>query len=122
MAEAAPQGDLLRGAQRYPEILEDLAAKLTALLVEEGLPAARARDIAFRHAEQVRRDWGGQKIYVPMGQSYEVTQRDLEIYRRFDGRNGIDLCREYGITDTWLRAIITRAREADLKRRQSGLF
>jgi len=39
-----------------------------------------------------------------MGQSYEVSQRDLDIYRRFNGRNGHELCREHGITDTWLRA------------------
>ncbi len=108
--------------RQYPEILEDLAAKLAALLIEEGLAPERARGIAFRHAEQVRRDWGGQKLYIPTGQSYEVTQRDLEIYRRWNGRNGIELCREFRITDTWLRAIVNRVRAAEMQRRQSGLF
>ncbi len=108
--------------RQYPEILEDLAAKLAALLAEEGLAPERARAIAWRHVERLRRDWGGQKLYIPMGQSYEVSQRDVEIFRRFNGRNHVELCREFRITDTYLRTIINRVRDAEMKRRQSGLF
>ncbi len=61
-------------AQKYPEILEDLAAKLAALLIEENIEPDRARNIAFRHAEQVRRDWGGQKLYIPIRKRGLVPQ------------------------------------------------
>lgn len=44
------------------------------MLVEEGIEADRARDIAFRHTEQVRRDWGGQKLYIPIRQRSLVAQ------------------------------------------------
>lgn len=51
----------------FPEILEGLAAKLTALLIENQMDQTRARDIAFSHAEQVRRDWGGRRYMLRLG-------------------------------------------------------
>lgn len=89
--------------ETYPALLEELASKVAQVLVERGIDPALARDAGRDCAEFVRRDWGGQKIYIQMGKSYEVARRDREIAARWNGRNTRELCVEFGVSETAVR-------------------
>jgi Mor family transcriptional regulator len=94
-----------------PDFLSDLAAKLAALLIEEGLPRERADAIARRQVDAVRRDWGGLKPYIPMGRTVDVQRRNIEIQRRWTGSNARELCREFEISEIHLRRIVIARRD-----------
>lgn len=94
----------------YPEVLEDIAAKLTEMLVDEGLAADKARAIAFRHAEQIRRDYGGRRLYIPSGVSFERDRVKRAIFGRWNSQNTYTLCKEFGITEAYLRQLFEEAR------------
>lgn len=105
----------------YPEILADLFGKFTAAIETWGA-GVDAQVRAFELVEIIRRDWKGQQVYISKGQSYEISQRDAEIYARFNGANAADLARQYELTERQIRTIIARVRAADLRKRQGGLF
>lgn len=115
MTEPAHQDD-------YPEILTDLAEQLAQFLRGRGLDDAVATDAATQAAEFVREHWGGQKIYIPRGQRHELSHRDLEIWKRWNGHNRLELCREYGISENRLYQILQVMREQEIDKRQRTLF
>jgi len=106
----------------YPEILADLQAIVTSSLTAAGIDAAQSSQVAHQAAEKIRKSWGGQMVYIAKGKDYELSQRDLEIWEKFTGRNHSQLCREYGISLQWLYKIINHQRAEDVKRRQNDLF
>lgn len=105
----------------YPELLEDLVAKGTELLAGMGLEDDKAKSAAFAFVELIRKEWAGQNLYIPKGQAYELSKRDEELYRRFNGTNLYRLCKEHGITIQRGYQIIAAIREREFKRRQLGL-
>ncbi len=113
--QVAPGGE-------YPELLEHIAATVSATLVDLGLEVDQARAAGLGCAEAVRRHFGGQQLYIPMGLRYELSSRDREIYAKWNGRNDLELCREYNMSDRRLRQIVDAMREADRRGRQAGLF
>lgn len=106
---------------RYPELLDDLAAKGAELLSRMGMEPGPARKAAFAFVELIRKEWAGQNLYIPKGQAYELSLRDEELYRRFSGSNLYQLCKEYGITLQRGYQIIAAIREREFKRRQAPL-
>lgn len=106
---------------QYPELLEDLIAKGIELLSGMGMEKEQAKKTAFAFVELIRKEWAGQNLYVPKGQAYELSLRDVELYQRFDGANLFRLCKEYGITIQRGYQIIAAVREREFKRRQSCL-
>lgn len=106
----------------YPELLADLAMQVHAVLIHAGIEPEMASKIARDCAERVRQDWGGQIIYVPIGQGFETMQRWQEIWGKFKGDNYDELAREYELTEVHVYRIIARMREAERRARQSDLF
>ncbi len=96
----------------YPEVLKDLADNLAENLVRRGQAPEDAAAVAWEAAEFIRGHWGGQKIYIPKGDSYDLSRRDVEIFARWRGTNALELCREFGITHTRLFQIIHAVRRA----------
>lgn len=94
----------------YPEVLRDLADQIAELMVARGEQAEAAAEIGFKTAEFLREHWGGQKIYIPKGVTFAASRRDIEIFGRFRGTNALELCREYGITNTRLYQIVHAVR------------
>ena len=114
--------DPIPQAPNYPEFLEELAAKIAAFLVDRGLDPVTSQAAGQDCAEYVRRDWGGQRIYIQMGRTFELGQRDRELAARWTGRNTRELCLEYRITETHLRRVVAAVRGEDAKRRQDDLL
>lgn len=107
----------------YPEILAAAANAAYAWLTEhlqlEHQPAAEA---AFAIAEAIRNDVGGAYEYIPKGQTWLLSRRDREIYRKFRGDNYRQLAREYHLSEMRIRQIVERCRSEDIRARQSPLF
>lgn len=109
-------------AVEYPELLADLADKLTEALVVRGLEREKAKEIGREAAEFIRTEWGGQLVYIPKGTLFALTQRDLEIWREFNGHNHADLARKNNVTLQRIYQIVAAMREQEVRRRQGKLF
>lgn len=99
----------------YPEIYADIAAHAAEVLKAHGEAAPRAAELGRAIAARIHESWGGELIYFPKGQSYLVSQRDIEFCKRLRGDNMAELCREYGFTMQRGYQILSawRAREAE---------
>jgi Mor family transcriptional regulator len=106
----------------YPELLADLAARAETLLRAEGMPEEQAKAVAFKLSEAVRQHWGGQLIYVPIGTDFEITQRDLAMWQRFDGRNHEDLAREFEMSLQHVYRVVKKMGRLARERDQGDLF
>ncbi len=108
--------------QIQPELIEELRDKLREFFIEEGIEEPAARRIAFRASEMVRLDFGGQTVYFPKGRSIEPSERDLAIYRRFNGDNRNQLCREFNLSTSRLYQIINFVSDYMTKKNQLNMF
>jgi Mor family transcriptional regulator len=91
---------------KYPEILAELAAAVAASLIESGIAAPAARAAADKAVEDVRANFGGQNIYIPMGLGYNLARRNAEIRRRLAaGENREAIRREFGLSEMQLHRI-----------------
>jgi Mor family transcriptional regulator len=107
----------------YPEELQDFADKAAVFLQEDAaIDPDMARAIAWKLAEYMRREWGGRELYFPKGISWECTQRDREIFARFNGENYEQLAREEGLTVMRIRQIVNAVRAYEMAKRQQTMF
>jgi Mor family transcriptional regulator len=109
-------------AVEYPELLTDLADKLTEALVARGIERVKAKEISREAAEFVRAEWGGLLVYVPKGTLFALGQRDIEIWREFNGHNHAELARKHDVTLQRIYQIVAAMREQEVRRRQGKLF
>lgn len=106
---------------KYPEVLVDLRDDLEELLTDHGVEAEEAKQVAFAATEKLREKWSGMAVYIPKARDWILSQRDLEIYRRYNGDNLQWLCREYQLTEQRLYQIIAKVRAEQIKKRQMRL-
>ncbi len=108
---------------RGPELLLDLAQKISSLMEEMlEMDKASADHVGQTLANLMAAHWGGQLIYFPMGTSLQISNRDQEIWANFNGSNHSELVTKYGISLQWIYKIIKAQRAADLASRQGSLF
>jgi Mor family transcriptional regulator len=92
----------------YPDILLDLLDRLPKRLTNAGIDRAVAEVAADVACEFIRSEWGGQKLYVPMGTPYTIKRRNRHIRANWNGRNTRELCHLYRISEARLRQIINK--------------
>ena len=109
-------------AEKYPELLADLADQTAEILIHEGIAAERAADIGFRVAEHARRNWGGQGLYMPKGLQWALEPRDLEIFNKHNGRNTAQLAKEHGISEVRVYQICKAVKAREVDKRQGKLL
>lgn len=51
--------------------------------------------------------YGGMSIYIPKPDSFAATIRNQQIMAEFNGRNFKELSRKYGLTEVWVRNIVS---------------
>ncbi|MFV2030847.1 Mor transcription activator family protein [Neisseria sp. S1] len=107
---------------RIPELLSDLAAKVSEEVSQKGMDKKSAKAVGDSVAKRMAREWGGQNIYIPQGVLWGIDERDLEIFEKFDGTNQRELAKEYGFSEQWIYRIIERVRQATIKENQADLF
>jgi Mor family transcriptional regulator len=110
------------GIRGYPELLADLADQVALNLRENGIELEKAADIGFAAAEHVRKHWSGQSLYLPKGDHYDISRRDIEIFEKFSGTNHDQLAREYNLTVMRIYQIVKAVRAEMVRKRQGALF
>ncbi|MBI3043584.1 MAG: hypothetical protein HYY78_12260 [Betaproteobacteria bacterium] len=91
---------------RYPEILASLAETVTEILIRKGIEPEIARSTGEETVEHVRKRFGGELVYIPMGLGYDLDQRNREIRRRLAaGEPRDEVRREFNLSDTTMRRI-----------------
>jgi Mor family transcriptional regulator len=70
-----------------------------------GLTEDQALVLAKEAADSLRKKFAGEKLYITKGQ---FQRRNKDIYERFDGENGQEICREFGLSERRLYQIIHR--------------
>ena len=104
---------------KYPAMLEELAGIIADSLVEDsGMPPDRAAVAARGAVERLRRSsLAGLKVYIPRGKSYETERMRREIGERWNGTNTRELCKEFNISETWLRELYDQSQGKPFTRR-----
>lgn len=77
---------------------------VNALRTETGLQGEYAVMIASALVRGMRKQLGGQRVYIPTWHQNDL--RDADIRRRFNGQNRAELCAEYDITSARLYQIV----------------
>lgn len=101
-----------------PELLLDLVDHAAALLEREaGLSAAQARELGIKLAETIGEAWGGSKLWFPRARPsrsgvswFRLEARDLEVYRRYNGRNMTAVCEQFNLSPQAVHMIVARVR------------
>ncbi len=95
------------------EMREFIARELKARSVE----SQTAEEISEHLTITFRQNYGGVPIYIHK-KSNDYAERNAEIYRKFNGRNTLQLCREYDLCYQHICKIIKEQRN----KTQSDLF
>lgn len=100
------------------DFLDEFAEVALAFLTEDiGLATAAAISARDKLVERVRQRFGGQRHYVPKRKHPKTDVMREEIGRRWNGMNTRELCREFDISETWLRMLRARAHSKNFPRR-----
>lgn len=87
--------------------LEEIAKEVKPEDLPEGYRAV-AHVVGVENALKLSEHLGGLPFYFPKIGSLIVKKRDLCIRREFNGANYRELARKYGLTETWVRRIVSR--------------
>jgi len=82
--------------ERESDLLEIIENSLALFLVESGAVVKRqlAGELSAEFIQNIRDSYGGDRYWLSASQS----RRYKSIQRRFDGSNGAELMREFGIS------------------------
>jgi len=121
--------------RRYPERLREIATIMFMVLVDRGVQAEQAPQLAIALTEGLSSELGGRGFYMHKGHAYrlrkELDNRDLQIQSEFRGWNTAVLARKYGLTEMRIRQIVgeseedkaaARQRREAFERAQNNLF
>lgn len=106
---------------RGPEFLRDLQEQAFMSLRDSGIQAGLAEDLANALARRMCQHWGGLLLYFPKGDSLLRRDRDLKIYKAFNGSNHDELAQKYDTSVQHIYRIIEWMRAEELARRQPEL-
>jgi len=104
------------------DILTDLQQIAVKAACEHGLSADDAEAIACRISQDVRASWGGQQIYIKKVDLAELSARNLEIFREFNGSNHQQLAKKHGLAVPVIYRIIKIVQRQERDKRQHRLF
>jgi len=108
---------------KAPELLQDMAAHVQAVLVEYGeIDPTKANSLGEEAVERVARAWGGATVYFPKGDYIRSHRKAQEVWRDYNGRNAQEIARKHGISLVWAYDIIKKKRLEEQARRQMRLF
>lgn len=103
------------------DFLQDLQDHTIAVLTQSELGITQ--DVAIKIARELtdltRKNWGGSNIYFPVNDFGKLSERDQEIYSKFNGGNHFDLSREYNVSEIYIYRIVKYKRAEDIANRQT---
>lgn len=115
---------LFRFPDRYHERLEQIGQMVGRIIwsaaAQAPLTVVDAQRIAFEITEGLRREHGGGQFYLARNLDHDLEPRDLEIWRKFNGKNYFELAKEFNLSDVRVREIIEEQRQANIRKNQQG--
>lgn len=108
---------------RVPELVADLEDQAVACLMSV-LPMDRQKavEVSKKLTYHLTRNWGGQLIYFPKNHAGRITERDMQVYRDFNGKNHAELAVRYDLTVQHIYRIVKEVGMAERAKRQTDLF
>ncbi len=94
-----------------PEMLADLFDTIATAAAETGLNQEKADELALSVVDQLAAAWSGQLLYFGKNTHMRLRQRDLDMYRDFDGHNHAELADKYKLSVVRVYAIIKKVNE-----------
>ena len=109
--------------ERVPELVADLEDQTTACLISViKIDRQRAVAVAKMVARHITDNWGGQLIYIPKNHLGQIDERDMQVYREFDGRNHAQLAKKYNLTVQQIYRIVKEVGLRERAKNQMDLF
>lgn len=109
--------------ERIPELVTDLEDQMAACLMRDLLiERQQAKEISKKVARHITNNWGGQLIYIPKNTLGQLSERDLEIWAQFNGRNHAALAKKFNLTVQQIYKIVKEASERERAKNQADLF
>ncbi|MBJ8477190.1 Mor transcription activator family protein [Acinetobacter bereziniae] len=100
--------------------LRDLTCRLLKNL--NTVDEASANQISNELMYQVSQHWGGQSIYIIKDDTFQAEERDIQIYKEFNGHNHTELAKKYNLCEIYIYRIVKRMHEQERNRLQPSLF
>lgn len=108
---------------RTAELIADMEAQMTACLVSVANIDRQSAQVAAKQVSaHLSKHWGGQLLYFPKNHYGRLSERDAEIWRKFDGKNHAALAKEYGLTMQQIYKIVREAAEYHRAKNQMDMF
>lgn len=104
------------------DVVVDLQQIALRVATDAGISNEQALEISEQIADFIRFTWGGQQIYVRKYDPHHISDRDVEIFNKFNGKNHVALSREYNLTPSRVYRIVKVVGRAERERRQHQLF
>lgn len=115
--------DIKTFEDKAPEILMDLAEHIRVELSEKyHLEDSVAKQAGVDIAQRIAQVWGGEVIYIPRAVLFALSERDLNIWREFNGTNHRELARKYNVSMQWVYQIVKRVQKEEMAKRQIDMF
>ncbi len=105
-------------AEKRHELLSDIADHVAAVVAEHGVDAAIAEQAGAAVVEHLSNTWAGSCVTFPKDFRWRITQRDLEILGKFNGRNHHALAVEYDMTENAIYKLLKRTQDRKFDRDQ----
>ncbi len=99
-----------RTSKKYPEVLAEVAVKVTEMMIDRGEEERAALDFGLEVAEMIRSHWGGEQIYISRGSSFSVSARNQALIDEFNGTNHHELAIKYNIVPRHVYGILAADR------------
>ncbi len=107
---------------RVPQSVQLMTDFLVDDLVQHvGMKPEDAYDTARAVIHRLGKEFGGDQFYLARDMAFPLQERDMEIFRRFNGTNYDHLAREFGLSVMRVRQIVEFVRAAEVAKRQSEL-
>lgn len=108
---------------RPAELIADLEAQMVACLVSvSNIDRQTALVTAKQVSAHISTHWGGQLLYIPKNHLGKLSERDAEIWQKFNGNNHAALAKEYNLTMQQIYKIVKEASERERAKNQADLF
>lgn len=101
----------------------DSACRIISAMLENQFELSKkeAVELARNMVHDLCVEYGGTFMYVPKDMHYELSQRDMEIFNEFNGRNLHQLVKKHGVTHTRIYQIVAQVKKAQIELRQGRL-
>ncbi len=110
----------LEGNLKGDDFLSDIRESSMLLMLENDVPEKQAAEITESLVKNMRESWGGLLIYFK--KTVDLTDRNYEIYNKYNGQNRDAICREYDISIQRLYQIVRAIGLIEKAKRQPDLF